>query len=116
MIKKLKENKGFTLIELLTVISIIGLISTMIIVAFSHVRAKARDTKRLHDTKQIRTMVELYLSDHSVYPGGDVDDFTKKMVVIGFSGSPFKEGSNSTALELDYNFSIPDIGDGDNRF
>ena len=115
MVKKVKNNifnniQGFTLIELLTIISIVGLISTLMVVALNGARMKARDAKRIHDTKQIRTMAELYLDDHSFYPGGEVDDITKKMVVIGFSGNPLTKGSDTTALELNYNFYVPNLG------
>lgn len=64
-----KLNKsGFTLIELLIVIAIIGIISTLAVVALGNVRAKARDSKRVADLKQIGTALELYYSDNGNYP------------------------------------------------
>ncbi|MCX6793299.1 MAG: prepilin-type N-terminal cleavage/methylation domain-containing protein [Candidatus Falkowbacteria bacterium] len=62
------NKKGFTLIELLVVIAIIGVLSTMAIIALGNARAKARDSKRVADIKQISTALELYYSDYNSYP------------------------------------------------
>ncbi|MCX6793055.1 MAG: prepilin-type N-terminal cleavage/methylation domain-containing protein [Candidatus Falkowbacteria bacterium] len=62
------RKSGFTLIELLVVIAIIGVLSTMAIIALGNARAKARDSKRVADIKQISTALELYYSDYNSYP------------------------------------------------
>jgi prepilin-type N-terminal cleavage/methylation domain len=62
------QKKGFTLIELLVVVAIIGLLSTLSIVALNVARAKARDAKRVSDVKQIQTALEVYLSEKGTYP------------------------------------------------
>ncbi|TAN33015.1 prepilin-type N-terminal cleavage/methylation domain-containing protein [Patescibacteria group bacterium] len=62
------NKKGFTLIELLVVVAIIGLLSTLAVVALGNARTKARDSKRLSDLKQIQTALELYYTDNSGYP------------------------------------------------
>ncbi|MCX6792875.1 MAG: prepilin-type N-terminal cleavage/methylation domain-containing protein [Candidatus Falkowbacteria bacterium] len=59
---------GFTLIELLVVIAIIGVLSTMAIIALGNARAKARDSRRVADIKQISTALELYYADNNSYP------------------------------------------------
>ncbi len=64
------NNKGFTLIELLIVIAIIGLLSTLAVVALGSARVKARDSKRLADLKQLQTALELYYTDQNKYPVG----------------------------------------------
>ncbi|OGE79280.1 MAG: hypothetical protein A2751_04795 [Candidatus Doudnabacteria bacterium RIFCSPHIGHO2_01_FULL_46_14] len=63
-----KLNKGFTLIELLVVISVIGLLASVILVALNSVRAKARDTKRIADLRQISTALELFYDNYGRYP------------------------------------------------
>lgn len=65
------SRKGFTLIELLVVISIIGLLSTLAVVALNSARQKSRDTKRLADVKQIQTALELFYSDNNRYAVAD---------------------------------------------
>ena len=64
---KLKQN-AFTLIELLVVIAIIGLLATIVLIALSSVRVKARDAKRLADMREVATALELYYSDIGHYP------------------------------------------------
>src|SRR3989339_580974 len=64
------NKKGFTLIELLIVIAIIGLLSTLAVVALGSARVKARDSKRLADLKQLQTALELYYTDNNDYPPG----------------------------------------------
>ncbi len=73
------NKKGFTLIELLIVIAIIGLLSTLAVVALGSARVKARDSKRLADLKQLQTALELYYTDQNAYPAGsniDLGDST----------------------------------------
>lgn len=62
------NKKGFTLIELLVVVAIIGLLSTLAVVALGSAREKARDSKRLADLKQVQTALELYYTDNNAYP------------------------------------------------
>lgn len=64
------NKKGFTLIELLIVVAIIGLLSTLAVVALGSARVKARDSKRLADLKQVQTALELYYTDQNAYPTG----------------------------------------------
>lgn len=62
------NKKGFTLIELLVVVAIMGLLSTLAVVALGSARLKARDSKRLSDLKQVQTALELYYTDNNAYP------------------------------------------------
>jgi prepilin-type N-terminal cleavage/methylation domain-containing protein len=68
-----KNRKGFTLVELLVVISILGILATIGLVAFSSAQARGRDTQRKSDLKQISTALELYYSDYQVYPASSND-------------------------------------------
>lgn len=62
------ERAGFTLIELLVVISIIGLITTVAVVALNNARMKSRDTKRVADVRQVQTGLEFYFVEQNEYP------------------------------------------------
>lgn len=65
------KNKAFTLIELLVVISIIGLISSIVLVSMGDARKKARDARRKNDIIQIEKALLLYYSGpgNEQFPG-----------------------------------------------
>ncbi len=66
--KEMRRNRGFTLIELLVVIAIIGLLSSTILASLNSARAKAKDTRRISDLKQIELALELYYEGNKAYP------------------------------------------------
>ena len=68
--KNIMRKKGFTLIELLVVIAVIGLISSIVLVAFGPARKKARDAKGQSELNEIIKAIELKYSDNAVYPDG----------------------------------------------
>jgi len=67
-IKNDQSKFGFSLIESLVVIAIIGLRSTLSVLAINSARVKARDTKRKADLRNIKVALELYYNDNGVYP------------------------------------------------
>jgi prepilin-type N-terminal cleavage/methylation domain-containing protein len=71
-----KKNQGFTLIELLVVISIIGLLSSIVLVALNGARAKGRDSARVQGIVQVRNALELYYATNNSYPTGPGNIFT----------------------------------------
>lgn len=64
----LKKQKGFTLVELLIVIIIIGILATLVIVTFTGVQQKARDSKRKTDLDALKTQLEAYYAQNGYYP------------------------------------------------
>lgn len=63
-----KNPAGFTLVELLIVISIIGILSTLVMSNFVGIRQRARDGQRKSDIVQIQSALEFYRSDVGSYP------------------------------------------------
>jgi general secretion pathway protein G len=63
-------RKGFTLVELLVVISLIGILASLLIVSLEGSRKSARDGRRKADLEQIRTALEMYRRDSTTnsYP------------------------------------------------
>ena len=68
MQQKNLKTAGFTLIELLVVIAIIGILSSVVLASVNSARAKARDTKRIADFRQIQTALELFYDQYGQYP------------------------------------------------
>lgn len=56
------------MIELLVVIAIIGLLSGVVVASLSTARAKARDSERITELKQLETALEMYFDDFGGYP------------------------------------------------
>ncbi len=65
---KNKLKKCFTLVELLIVVSIIGILASIVLVSLSSSRMKARDAQRLQDIKSIQNALEVYYSTYGHYP------------------------------------------------
>lgn len=63
----LKKRTAFTLIELMVVITIIGVLSTMVLVSLEEARGKARDARREADIRQIILAMEMGFSDTEKY-------------------------------------------------
>ncbi len=76
------RRRGFTLIELLVTTTIIGVLATAGTTAYSTVRTKARDAKRVADTRTIRNAIELYFEQHGRYPDAGVGG-----IELGTSGA-----------------------------
>jgi len=63
-----KHKRGFTLIELLVVVAILGLLATIVAVSLTSARARARDSRRVSDLRQLELALELYYAANQEYP------------------------------------------------
>ncbi len=59
------------MIELLVVVSIIGLLSSVVLASITSARAKARDSQRISDMREMQKALELYRLEHGDYPRGN---------------------------------------------
>ncbi len=78
-----RKQSGFTLIELLTVISIIGLLGSVVLSSLSAARARARDAKRISDMSTLRTVITAYNIDTEGTSAGGAPLFTHAGVNCG---------------------------------
>jgi type II secretion system protein G len=109
-------KKGFTLLELLVVISIIGLLSSVVLASVNSARENARDTKRISDLREVRTALEMYYTDNGFYPNHN-NSQTSPSVECGTSGGNAWWSLLSTALSPKYISKMPqDIQNGQNTF
>jgi prepilin-type N-terminal cleavage/methylation domain-containing protein len=72
---KLENGKGFTLVEILFVISIIGLMASIIFTSVSSARIKARDARRIGDINNFAKAFELCYSEKGDYPNEGFWDY-----------------------------------------
>lgn len=66
--RNLVSVHGFTLIELLIVISIIGILSAVGLTTFPGVFARARDARRIEDSRDITKALQQFYSEKGKYP------------------------------------------------
>lgn len=61
-------RQGFTIVELLIVIVVIGILAALVIVTYSGIQQKARDTERKTDINAQHGQVEAYQAENGKYP------------------------------------------------
>ncbi len=64
----MKNNKGFSLIELLVVISIIGVLTTVLVMNFVGSRERARDAQKIQNLNSLKSALRMYYNDNQTYP------------------------------------------------
>ena len=64
----MKNNKGFSLIELLVVISIIGVLTTVLVMNFVGSRERARDAQKIQNLHSLKSALRMYYNDNQIYP------------------------------------------------
>ena len=65
---KQSKQTGFTIVELLIVIVVIGILATLVIVTFTGVQQKARNTKRQTDLVALDGHIEAFNGTNGYYP------------------------------------------------
>lgn len=67
------SSKGFTVLELLVVITVIAILATIVIVSYSGIQERARDSERDSHVTQLKIAMEKYFADNSQYPSCGTD-------------------------------------------
>src|SRR4051812_7764221 len=68
MISLKKRQSGFTIVELLIVIVVIGILATLVIVTFTGIQQKARNSQRQTDINALDSHIEAYYAQTGSYP------------------------------------------------
>lgn len=68
MVSLKNKTKGFTIVELLIVIVVIGILATLVIVTFTGIQQKARDSKRKTDINALDSHMEAFYASNGYYP------------------------------------------------
>jgi type II secretory pathway pseudopilin PulG len=64
----MKRNRGFTIVELTIIVIILGILTTLIIVAFNKIQMQARDSKRVADVRAMANQIQKYYDQNGEYP------------------------------------------------
>ena len=68
MVSLKNKSKGFTIVELLIVIVVIAILATLVIVTFTGIQQKARDSQRQTDINALNSHLAAYYASNGVYP------------------------------------------------
>ena len=68
MISLKKRQSGFTIVELLIVIVVIGILATLVIVTFTGIQQKARNSQRQTDVNAINSQLAAFYTEKGYYP------------------------------------------------
>jgi prepilin-type processing-associated H-X9-DG protein len=60
---------AFTLIELLAILAVIAILAAMLLPLLLKTKAQARSASCKNNLRQIGTSIQMYVSDHRIYPG-----------------------------------------------
>lgn len=101
MIKK--NNKGFSLIELLVVISIIGILLSVLVTNFMGARERAKDSQKVQDMSGLKNALRLYYNDNQAYP-------TPASNMVGVGISAYYPGISSVN-SVGYTYAVSTDGD-----
>lgn len=105
------SKKGFTLIEILVVISIIGILATLILARLGGVEKSGRDAKRKSDLNQYRMALENYATKlNGLYPNNTYNGqassgngiFNTGGILSTYLGAFPKDPLNNAAANYDY--------------
>lgn len=96
MVSLKQRQSGFTIVELLIVIVIIGILATLVIVTFSGVQQKARDSERKTDVNAVASQLEAAYANKGYYPtvAGLNDSATRTTLEIRLDLKAFADPKN----------------------
>jgi len=96
MILKHKKNlqHGFTLIELLIVMSIIGILASIVVPNYQRNLIKAREAVLMEDLYQMRRAIDAYFADNISYPES-LDDLVASKYIRDIPRDPFTKTTDT---------------------
>ena len=91
---KKRSQRGFTLIELLIVMSIIGILASIVVPNYQRNLIKAREAVLMEDLHQMRRAIDAYFADHISYPES-LDDLVASKYLRDIPRDPFTQSTDT---------------------
>jgi len=91
---KKRSQRGFTLIELLIVMSIIGILASIVVPNYQRNLIKAREAVLMEDLHQMRRAIDAYFADHVRYPDS-LDDLVASKYLRDLPRDPFTQATDT---------------------
>ncbi|NOR50289.1 MAG: prepilin-type N-terminal cleavage/methylation domain-containing protein [Desulfuromonadales bacterium] len=85
---------GFTLIELMIVMSIIGILVSIVVPNYQRHLIKAREAVLMEDLYQMRRAIDAYFADHISYPES-LDDLVANKYIRDLPRDPFTQATDT---------------------
>lgn len=87
-------QRGFTLIELLIVMTIIGILASIVVPNYQRNLIKAREAVLMEDLYQMRRAIDTYFADHLRYPES-LDDLVAGKYLRDIPRDPFTQSTET---------------------
>jgi general secretion pathway protein G len=96
MILKHRETsqRGFTLIELLIVMTIVGILASIVVPNYQRNLIKAREAVLMEDLYQMRRAIDAYFADHISYPES-LEDLVSSKYIRDIPRDPFTQATDT---------------------
>ena len=91
---KKNSQRGFTLIELLIVMSIVGILASIVVPNCKRKLIKARETVLMEDLYQMRRAIDTYFADNISYPES-LDDLVASKYLRAIPRDPFTKATDT---------------------
>jgi len=104
------KQRGFTLIEILVVITIIGILSSVVLVGLNTARKQGRDTRRVADLRQVQNGLELYFQKNGTYPTG-ISSWSGLQSALTGAGIGITKISDDPLSSQHYSYGVTSAGD-----